>query len=261
MGTTRVNVRRARAACSNWPVHSTKTPSGSLASSATASRASADQVGGVAVADVHPYVIAQESVFALDRGGTLDDLDVGDLGQGDLPGLGGVRQPTCPEAARSHRQVPDRLFVFAPGPAVADDDRVPLAALDGRRDDLAGQGRLDHVVDLADAHAQPGGPVAVEADLDVRLAADRVGDDVDRASQWLHDPGDFFRAADDVVEVAAQHADADRRVDARGKHVDPILDRHRPDVRPARHLDAPCRARRRTPPARRARLSRARAGG
>ncbi len=142
-----------------------------------------------------------------------------------------------PRAARRHRQVPDRLFVLAPGAAVANDDGVPLAALDRRGDHLAGQGGLDQVVDLAGAHAQPGGPVAVEADLDIGLAPDRVGHHVDRAGKRLHHPGHLFRAADHVVEVAPEHADADRRVDAGGQHVDAVLDRHRPDVGPARHLD------------------------
>ena len=119
-------------------------------------------------------------------------------------GFEGERAGPLPCAAGGHQQVPDRLFVLAPGPAVADDDGVPLAALDGRRDDLAAQGRLDQVVDLAGAHTQPGGPVAVEADLDVGLAPDRVGHDVDRARQRLHDPGHLLRAPDDVVEVAAR---------------------------------------------------------
>ena len=47
---------------------------------------------------------------------------------------------------------------------------------------LAGEGGLDHLVGLADAHAQPGGPLAVEPDLEVGLASDRVGHHVDGAA-------------------------------------------------------------------------------
>ena len=48
--------------------------------------------------------------------------------------------------------------------------------------------------------------------------------------------GDLFRGAHHIVQIAAQNADADGRVHARGQHVDAVLDRHRPDVGPARHL-------------------------
>ena len=226
--------------CSNWPVHSTKTPPGSLASRATTCACLGDEVGGVAPADVHPHVIPQESILALDRRRALDDLDLRHLGERHLPWRRGLRRRS-PARADAPRAVTGRFRIDSSSSrqraAAPDDDRMPLAALDRVADHLAGQGRLDHSLTSPTLTPSRGGPLAVEADLDIRLAADRVGHHVDGPAQRLDHPGDLFRAADDVVEVPAQHADADRRVDARRQHVDPVLDRHRPDVRPARHLD------------------------
>ena len=130
----------------------------------------------------------------------------------------------------------DGLFILAEIARVAHHHGVPLATLHrgGRR--FARQRRLDHLVGLADAHAQPRGPLAIEPDFEVGFAPDRIGDDIDGARDPLDHRGDLIGGVNHLVQVAAQDADADCRVHPRGQHVHPVLDRHGPDVRPARHL-------------------------
>ena len=116
---------------------------------------------------------------------------------------------------------------------------MTLAPLDRLRDGAPGQGRLDQLIDVARPHSQSRRALAVEADFDVGLAADRVGEDVDGAGHTLHDPRDLVGAADHVIEIPAEDADPHRRVHAGREHVHPVLDRHGPDVRPAGHLHRP----------------------
>ena len=43
-----------------------------------------NQVGRVTAADIHPYVITQESIFAFDRRGPFDDANVGNFRERNL---------------------------------------------------------------------------------------------------------------------------------------------------------------------------------
>ena len=70
------------------------------------------------------------------------------------------------------------LLVLAEIAGVADAHREAVAALDGLRDDPAAQGHLDRVLDVGDADAVAGRLLAVDLDLQVALAHDRLGDHV-----------------------------------------------------------------------------------
>ena len=60
---------------------------------------------------------------------------------------------------------------------------MPFAPFDRHADDLAGERGLDHFVDLAHAHAERGRPGSIDANLDIGLASNGIGDHVDRAAQ------------------------------------------------------------------------------
>jgi hypothetical protein len=138
-----------------------------------------------------------------------------------------------------HREVADRLVVLAERPRVANPDRVPLAALDGGRRHPAADGDLDQLGDRARVGPMPGRALPVGDYLQVALAADRVGDHVRRAGDRLQYRCDFLGGPDHVLQPPAQDADPDGGIHAGGEHVHPVLDRHRPDVRPPGHLHHP----------------------
>ena len=99
-------MRRARTACSNWPVHSTKTPAGSLASRAPPPAcASATRSAASRSADVHPDVIPQEPVFALDRRRALDDPDLATSARGTCLEIGARRGCDSPGPCERPRAV------------------------------------------------------------------------------------------------------------------------------------------------------------
>ena len=90
-----------------------------------------DELDGIAVLDVQPDIIAEQAVLSLDRRRSLDDHDVGDLGERDLPDRGSLgfrRRPVW--AATSRLRI--AFLVVAEVARVTDDHGVALAALDAR---------------------------------------------------------------------------------------------------------------------------------
>ena len=116
---------------------------------------------------------------------------------------------------------------------------MPLAPLDRRRGNPASDRRLGHVVDVSDTDSVPGRPLAVRTNLEVALAANRVGNYVDGAGDIAQHGRNLFGSPNDIFLTTSQHTHPDLGVDSCIEHVDTILDRHCPDVRPTRHRQGP----------------------
>ena len=140
-------------------------------------------------------------------------------------------------ARGSDEQILDLLDSRSRIAGVADANRITLAILDGLRDGLAPQGDFDHVLHVADVHAIAGRLLAVDRDLQIALADDLIGHDGDGPGNATEHFGDVLRHRLDLIQVAAEHLDADHRPHAGGQHVDPVDDRLREDIAPAGHLN------------------------
>ncbi len=127
--------------------------------------------------------------------------------------------------------------VLAVIPVVAQVDRVALQSFDRRGERHAAQGHGQHVLHVAEGQAVAGDGVAIDFELDVFPAHDAFGVGAGGA-RHLADHG-FDLRADPFQrgQVGAGHLDADRRLDAGGKHVNARLDRHGPGVGQAGELD------------------------
>ena len=139
-----------------------------------------DEADLVAVADAGLDVGAEPAILALDHRRSLDDPDVGHLGQRDLQRgwtdarCGGRRaRPSSTRGAHAASRLGHRgpggdqdplqgLDVVAVGPGITHPDRVTLPLLDGHGQGLAPHGHLDHVLDVAHLDAVAGRLRAVD---------------------------------------------------------------------------------------------------
>jgi len=151
----------------------------------------------------------EEVVFALDFLRTADVFDTGQLCQGDLL------------AARpGHEDSLHGLDAVASLTGVADTDGVAFAAFDGGGGADAAQGDLDDILHIADADAVAGDLLAVDVDLQVRLADDAIGYDRiggDRGDRLEHF-GELVSGLFDVLEPVAEDLDSHRSAHARLQH-------------------------------------------
>src|SRR5207244_11729660 len=92
---------------------------------------------------------------------------------------------------------------------ITDADREAVAALDRLRDDPAAQSDLDRVLDVTDTDAVACRLLAVDLDLQVAFAHDRLGDHVLSAADRLEDLLDRFAYLVTGLQVRAKDLDAD----------------------------------------------------
>ena len=114
-----------------------------------------------------------------------------------------LRERDVGTAGAGHQDLLQLGNVLAELAQVADADRVALPALDRLHDVHAADGDLDDVLHVADVDAVAGDAVAVDLELQIRLADDAVGDDVGRAGNLREQLLDLQADALDLLQVAA----------------------------------------------------------
>src|SRR5262249_50529388 len=114
--------------------------------------------------------------------------------------------------------------------------RKAIPFLHGVGDDAAAQGHFDGILDVIHADAVAGGLGAVDLDLQVRLAGDRLGNDVASTIDGLECPLGLLGDTLDRLQVRAENLDTDVRAHPRREHFNAVDNRLREDVAPARHL-------------------------
>ena len=124
----------------------------------------------------------------------------------------------------------DGLRIITKIPRVAHDDAVAFTALDRGRDDSAAERGRNDFLYIADRKAITRGRLAVGRDLDIVSAAQPFGKGARRARDGFDDALDLGREPLKVMQIRAEHLDADRGADAGGEHIDACLDWHRPGV-------------------------------
>src|SRR5262249_31409586 len=139
-------------------------------------------------------------------------------------------------AAAADEQALHGLLVAPLGAGVADAHGGAGAVLHGLRDDPPAQGHLDGVLDVGHADAVARRPLAVDADLQVVLAADLPGEHPLRPLDLLQGPGDLAAHPVDGGQVAAEDLHADVVAHPGREHLDAVDDRLGGDVLPARYL-------------------------
>ena len=131
----------------------------------------------------------------------------------------------CAPLLRGHEDLLQLGNVLAKLAQVAHADRVAFAAFDGLHDVHAADGDFDDVLHVADAHAVARDAVAIDLELEIRLADDAVGDDVGRAGHFLEQLLDLQADALDLLQVAAVNLHAHHRAEAGLEHDEARLDR------------------------------------
>ena len=173
----------------------------------------------VDTADINKGPAVEASIFAFQHRRAIDDQHLGNLAQRHLLPSGGEQ--------RQFAQFFDIIALLARETQI---DRVALQPLDGGGDIDAADCDSDHLVDVGYIQPKAGGGKAVGTDFDVAPAGNpfRVGGG--RSRHAHDDPFEIFADALDNLQVRAGNLDANRRLDAGGKHVDARLDRHHPGV-------------------------------
>ena len=159
-------------------------------------------------------------------------------GPSDIPDGGELPERNLLAGRRRDQHGFQRGEVVAQFAAVADVHRVSLQALDGGGDVHAADRGLDHVLHVADGQAVARDRVAVDGEVQIVAAHDALGVDAEGAGDVAHHRLDLLAELLEDVEVGTAELDADRRLDAGGKHVDAGLDRHGPGVGHARDLNS-----------------------
>ena len=119
---------------------------------------------------------------------------------------------------------------------IANGNSKPFTALYRGREQLAAKRNRDHFQQIADRQSITREFNTVGLDIEVITAggALRVGTGGSRHGFYdsLDVPGELLHFA----QILAEYLDADRRADAGGEHVDPVLDWHGPGIADSRYL-------------------------
>ena len=131
---------------------------------------------------------------------------------------------------RGHQHALERAQVAAIIAQVTDVYGVALAALDGGGDVLAADTR--HDVSLNVVHGQPVARQLVAPQIEIQeiTAAHALGVNAAGARHFRQGVFNLLANLLDLVEVGAQHLDADGRAHAGGEHVHAVADGHGPGV-------------------------------
>ncbi len=171
--------------------------------------------------EVHVDVAGQQAVLVADHGRALDQLDLGDLGHGDL----------ALAARQGQEHAPERVEVLAKVAGVAHVHAVALAALDGGGLVVAAHRGHHHHVGVVDGQAVAGQLVAVEHEVEEVAAGHALGEHAAGLRQLLNRRLDLQgRSSESRPESAPLILmPIGVRMPVR-QHVQPPLDGHGPGV-------------------------------
>ena len=198
-----------------------------------------DKLGGITAAHVQTDIVAQPAVLALDRRRAVGDAHIGHVIQGHRLQRSERRcrmRARCDGDAPRHGKLPQRPVRSVAGPAHLQPQRTDREAVIELTHDPAAGRRRHQQVDVRDRDPLFRGAAGIGNHGEIALPADRVGDDIGRSRNTAQHFGDLFGRTHDGIEIPAEDADADFRIHAGRQHVDAVLDRLRPDIRPAGHL-------------------------
>src|SRR5204863_9363657 len=95
-------------------------------------------------------------------------------------------------------------------PRVSHVDRVPLTTLDGSRDVLAADRRLDDILHVGDQQPMPRDRLAIDADVGEVALRDRFRIDTPRTGDTLQQTLDLTADALDFIQIRTENLDPDR---------------------------------------------------
>ena len=119
---------------------------------------------------------------------------------------------------------------------IANADCIALAAFDRRRHSFGAERGPNHILHVGNRQSVATKLLTVGFDLKVIASDDPLGKRARCAGNRLDGGFNFARKALHLLQVFAEHFDADWRSDAGRQHIDARLDRHGPGVGYAREL-------------------------
>src|SRR5579863_2513738 len=185
-----------------------------------------DESAVVGRVEIDVDVASQRRVLIADHGGAARKRNLGDFANGDLRAV-----------RRSNQEAAQRLDVVAKIPAVSDVDGITLAALDVFGDGLAADARRDHLLDISDGQTVPRSFGSVDLDVYVKALADPFGEDRPHARKRRQDALHLRASLLNAVEARPLNFHAERCLDARQLHIEPVFDGHGPGIGQPRKLE------------------------